>query len=232
MDLLIILYFAYAVYRAGLDAAVNSYALSRGRDVYVGEGGNRRHYAGWTVGAALAVAARSLVEGWRAAWPWARERAAESKARRAARRDRPAPGPTPRRPDPAPADLDGDDSGGFRCARCGRDLDESASARPVPDEGWVCNAHLDDFCAACGHPPRADDPLVLDAGVWVHRSHTRDPRSGFFRGPADGGPADVVDADGRPVASVWEPPRPAPVLEPPRPADWPSAPAGRPRGAA
>jgi hypothetical protein len=104
MDLLIILCFVYAVYRAGLDAAVNSYALSRGRDVYLGEGENRRRYSGWTLGAALAVLWMSLLEGWKAGWQWGGRRRDEIKARRAAR-PQPATGqPEVVEPDAAPWD--------------------------------------------------------------------------------------------------------------------------------
>lgn len=77
-------------------------------------------------------------------------------------------------------DDEADDDPGWRCARCGRDLEAYAtqgmSIGFVLGEGDVCSAHLDSHCAACGHPPRPDDPLVLDGKrVWIHRSHRRPP---------------------------------------------------------
>ncbi|WP_239376074.1 hypothetical protein [Frankia sp. Cj5] len=240
MELIFLLCFAYACYRAGLDAAVNGYALSRGRDVYIGEGTNRRHYSGFSVGVLLGVFFRSLVEGVRVGWPWARRTAATWREgrrrgdawtppwnemrppRRRRRRTRPA-GATPPPDDGAPADpsTDEPDKGdrdepdgdtGDRCARCGRPAHtpDSGPARWMPGEGWVCWSHFSDHCAACGNPARPDDPLILTDGHWEHASHRR---------PADDPPshaeqpdaavvmvADVVDADGRPIDAVWEPP--------------------------
>jgi hypothetical protein len=37
------------------------------------------------------------------------------------------------------------------------------------------------ICPACGHPEAKADPLVKAAdGFRVHRSHTTDPRDGFY----------------------------------------------------
>ncbi|ONH23827.1 hypothetical protein [Pseudofrankia asymbiotica] len=224
MELLILLYFAYAVYRAGLDAAVRSYALARGRDVTIGEGDRQRHYAGWAIGAGFAVFFRSLWEGWRVAWPWSRDRVAAVRARRAARGlpaddwdDEPDTASPDDDPDPDP---DGDDAptadpndpdgdGSFLCARCRRDIsDPETSARSLP-EGWVCGVHFPDYCAACGQPAREGDPLVVDHAAWIHRSHL-DPDTPPPDAPADpaaGEPAEVVDeATGEPVDAVWETP--------------------------
>jgi len=221
METLILLYFAYAVYRAGLDAAVRGYALARGKDVYIGEGDRRRHYAGWTLGAATAVFFRSLWEGWRVAWPWARTKADAARARRAARRD----GgdlddgwddqPADTADDAEDEDIDGgEDDEPTRCARCGRDLSDTTiaiSVRLMP-EGWVCGEHFPDVCAACGNPARPHDPLVLDVDrAWIHRSHLHtfptsdDPTAPEPPSPAGGEAAEVVDsATGDPVDAVWE----------------------------
>lgn len=37
------------------------------------------------------------------------------------------------------------------------------------------------ICAACGHPARDNDPLIVADGFRIHHSHTADPRSGFYR---------------------------------------------------
>ncbi|WP_131744619.1 hypothetical protein [Frankia sp. Cppng1_Ct_nod] len=188
MDLIIILYFAYAMYKASLTAAVNSYGLARGRDVTVGGGDRARTYsgAGRTLGTVLGVLWQSLVEGWHSGRPWAREQAEEFRARRAAKRAVPTPD-TRTIPPPDTHDLDengidpqdvvdddedDEDDGVWRCARCGAELDENSSVRYV-DGGAVCGVHFDTHCAACGHSPRDGDPLVLDGGAWVHRSHVK-----------------------------------------------------------
>lgn len=63
--------------------------------------------------------------------------------------------------------------------------------------GWISrsqqerdHAELQDIRAACGHPSRSGDPLVLSdgdpsnpwdaAGGRIHRSHTTDPASDFY----------------------------------------------------
>jgi hypothetical protein len=39
-----------------------------------------------------------------------------------------------------------------------------------------------DICAACGHNGTSRDPLVKATdGYRVHRSHTTDPRNGYYR---------------------------------------------------
>ncbi len=38
------------------------------------------------------------------------------------------------------------------------------------------------ICAACGHPATAVDQLLVADGFRIHRSHTTDPRSGYYRG--------------------------------------------------
>ncbi|SBW19588.1 hypothetical protein FDG2_1446 [Candidatus Protofrankia californiensis] len=227
MEMLILLYFAYAVYRAGLDAAVRGYALARGRDVYIGDGDRKRHYAGWTLGAALAVFGRSLWEGWRVAWPWARDQADAARTRRARRRAGDDLDDAPRVSDGTPPDPPG--SGGeadWRCVRCGQRFEDLPDATPdyipaieIRGEGWVCLAHLSDHCVACGNPGQDSDPLVLHRGAWLHRSHlpaddpaAADPAAAEQAAadpdvePAAGGePAEVVDsATGEPVEAVWE----------------------------
>jgi hypothetical protein len=82
VDVIFLLCFLYACYRAALDAGVKGYALSKGRDVYVGEGASRRQYSGFSVGVVLGVFFRSLIEGVRVGWPWARRTAADWKERR------------------------------------------------------------------------------------------------------------------------------------------------------
>jgi hypothetical protein len=43
------------------------------------------------------------------------------------------------------------------------------------------------ICPACGHPATKADPLVkVDDGGRVHRTHTTDPRSGFYGAQARG----------------------------------------------
>jgi hypothetical protein len=213
MEMLILLYFAYAVYRAGLDAAVRGYALARGRDVTIGEGDRKRHYAGWTLGAAAAVFFRSLWEGWRVAWPWSRDQVDALRARRAARGldaedwdDEPDPVDTAEDPSVDPNDPDGD--GRLRCARCRRDISPpDISARYMRGEGFVCGEHFPGFCAACGNPSRDGDPLVLDHAAWIHRSHLTpdaDPAPEAPDTPVGDEPAEVIDADGKPVEAVWE----------------------------
>ncbi len=41
---------------------------------------------------------------------------------------------------------------------------------------------LVNVCSACGHDSAAADPLILDEGSRIHRSHTQNPNSGFYRG--------------------------------------------------
>ncbi|WP_239335069.1 hypothetical protein [Frankia sp. CiP3] len=233
MELAILLCFAYACYRAGLDAAVNGYALSRGRDVYIGEGPNRRHYSGFSVGVLLGVFFRSLVEGVRVGWPWARRTAAtwrEGRRRGEAwappwnamrpprrRRCRRQPADaTPPADDGAPAGGQAHSPTGEpgetvqRCSRCDRDVNakDADPVRWMQDEGWVCWSHLSDSCAVCGNPARPGDPLVLTGGFWEHASHQSLGDDPHPEQPdaAVMVAADVVDADGRPIDAVWEPP--------------------------
>jgi len=43
------------------------------------------------------------------------------------------------------------------------------------------HAGLRNVCTACGHDGTPGDPLVKsDDGSRIHRSHTTDPRSGFY----------------------------------------------------
>jgi hypothetical protein len=213
MDLLIILCFVYALYRASLDAAVNSYALSRGRDVYIGDGDNRRHYSGWTLGAALAVLGLSFLEGWKTGWHWGGRKRDEIKARRAGRPQPAVDGPEVLEPDAAPWDGDGPAA------------HEPPPARPDPPQSPPPDEPPGPArCLACGRVGTVADPVVSAAdGIPVHRSHTLDPRSGYYQPPAPpvvDVPADVVDGSGRPVDAVWEPPAAARQLD--APTGWPS----------
>jgi hypothetical protein len=36
------------------------------------------------------------------------------------------------------------------------------------------------ICRACGHPATPTDPVIEADGAQIHRSHTTDPRSGFY----------------------------------------------------
>ncbi|WP_322777727.1 hypothetical protein [Frankia sp. Cas4] len=244
MDLLILLYFAYAVYRAGLDAAVNSYALSRGRDVYIGDGARRRRYSGWTLGAALAVLAMSLLEGWKAGWHWGGRTRDGINTRRRAARPRPAgDGPTVSEPDAAPwtNDPSPDEPGPARpdtdepptgrpCGICGQRTATDVAVIMYRDghvEHFACRDKVDAgngdppmrFCDACGDLERPGDPLVWDDLGLIHTSHTHDPRSDVDppSTPAATPAADVVDTGtGQPVDAVWEP------LD--TPSGWPSVP--------
>lgn len=245
MDLIFILCFAYAVYRASLDAAVNGYAVAKGRPVTVG--GRDYSGTGRTFGTVLAVLWQSLVEGWRSGRPWARKQAAEFRARRAAkRRATPEPdwdaeldgpndmvrgagwtddewaafvrkhgGSSARAGRDDWADEDGDD-GAWSCARCGVELDEDMAVTFVRGEGPVCARHLDTHCASCGHEPRPGDPLVLDGGYWRHRSHTT---AGDADCPVPDEPLPVQPAP--PVCPVPdEPPGPPPAVVDLDAAEW------------
>lgn len=41
---------------------------------------------------------------------------------------------------------------------------------------------LHPVCPACGRPARRGNPLVRAGGFRVHRSHTTDPSTSFYRG--------------------------------------------------
>lgn len=36
------------------------------------------------------------------------------------------------------------------------------------------------ICRACGHPATPTDPVIPGDGTQIHRSHTTNPRSGFY----------------------------------------------------
>lgn len=54
--------------------------------------------------------------------------------------------------------------------------------------GWIDGRQLDrdhrglrNVCGACGHEGTTKNPLVVaDDGMRIHRSHTEDPRSGYY----------------------------------------------------
>jgi hypothetical protein len=163
MDLLIILYFAWAIYDSYLRAKTNETALRAGEPV-VFDGG--RSYIGWTLGSFFGVLFGSIAEG--AAFGW--RRAGESIGRR---RDAP---PAPGRswwerlwpPDPEPtaagrraAGRSAPDGGG--AARPdGPDLETVDPARPSTDDAPSTDDHerarLDDHDLA-----DADDHDLADA---------------------------------------------------------------------
>lgn len=68
------------------------------------------------------------------------------------------------------------------------------------------------FCAACGHPARSDDPLILsERGTRVHMSHVTDPDSGLYEPDR----AAWIEA-GRARALMSPPASPVPDAIPPR----------------
>ncbi len=230
MELIILLCFAYAVWRASLDAAVEGYAVARGRAVPVGPGARQtRSAGGFALGAALGVFARSLVEGMRVGWPWAQRTAArwQQGRRDGARFTRPwqnMRGQSPRgrqrrpqrqpqqptRPDAAGQYVDDEDDEDryHRCVQCHRDLDaDDGPPYRYTAEGRVCDSHFHSHCAACGHTARDDDPLILIDGHWEHLSHQppTPPRPTDGLGEEVVRAADVVDENGRPVDAIWEP---------------------------
>lgn len=229
MELIFLLCFAYAVWRASLDAAVEGYAVARGRAVPVGRGPRpTRSAGGFALGAALGVFARSLVEGMRVGWPWAQRTAARwqqsrgdgagftrpwqdmrDRSSRGRQRRPPRQPQQPTSPDPTGQhDDDGDEDRYHRCARCHRNLDvDDGPPYWYTDEGRVCDSHFGSYCAACGHGPRDGDPLILIDGYWEHVSHqpptpprpTRGPGAEVVRR------GDVIDENGRLVDDIWEP---------------------------
>jgi len=54
--------------------------------------------------------------------------------------------------------------------------------------GWIHarqqardHSGLRNFCTACGHAGTNTDPLIVNSdGFRIHRTHTTDPRSGFY----------------------------------------------------
>lgn len=47
------------------------------------------------------------------------------------------------------------------------------------------NSEIGKPCQACGHPTTREDPpvYVKDGGARIHKSHTTDPKSGFYGAP-------------------------------------------------
>ncbi len=170
MDVLIVLYFTYAIIRVWQEAKVKSAALARGEKV---DFSNGKSYLGWSIGAAFAVLLQALIEGARTGWSFGGEKRREINARRAAR-DRPGPtaggpGPgwrpssrpgrgrpkasapdNPRAVDPDDDPVDADEDGPTTpCTRCGAVLfgDGSPPCRLDPEHpawGYACNVHFDD----------------------------------------------------------------------------------------
>jgi len=217
MDLLIILYFAWAIYDSYLRAKTNETALRAGEPV-VFDGG--RSYIGWTLGSFFGVLFGSIAEG--AAFGW--RRAGESIGRR--RDAPPAPGRSwrerlwPADPEPAAAGRRAGGrtapDGGAAARPDGPDLETVDPARSSTDDAPSTDDHerarLDDHDLA-----DADDQDLADAddhgGLSVDGNRASeappdaggdarsgpDGRSGPGEAPRYGEPAgdDVIDVTPR-----------------------------------